>query len=351
MARPDRPDRRAFTLIELLVVIAIIGVMVALIMPAVQMARESARRTQCINNLKQIGIALHGYLDVSLSFPPGYLTMFCPTVDPNGTPCQRPPGDPEFRGEITSMPLAILPYLDQRVMFDGWNFELWEYSKCCHCSGFVNSTFNRNQLPVYQCPSDPFQKGLLSYRAVSGRVPYSDPDPEYNDGRVPDGAFYYGSAVSASELTDGLGFTALVTERLKGAGQGILGSTLITEDRGRFLSGRGCDPPNATIGYSSQGLLYLGVYGSHLINFTRTPNVRRPACFFGPFPGNSGFTGPEKHPLFYAAFDGPTSLHSGGVNVVMGDGTVRFIKDTINQKTWWALATIAEGETVDAAEF
>jgi prepilin-type N-terminal cleavage/methylation domain-containing protein len=166
MASPDRPDRRAFTLIELLVVIAIIGVMVALIMPAVQMARESARRTQCINNLKQIGIALHGYLDVSLSFPPGYLTMPCPAIDPNGTNCQRG-NEPDCLKEITSMPLAILPYLEQRVMFDGWNFELDEYSKCCHCSGSVNSTFNRNQLPVFQCPSDPSRKGS----SATGRSP------------------------------------------------------------------------------------------------------------------------------------------------------------------------------------
>jgi prepilin-type processing-associated H-X9-DG protein len=257
------------------------------------------------------------------------------------------PGHKEF----TNVALGILPYLEQRLMFDGWNFELPVYCPCCYCSGPVNSTFNRSQLGVYQCPSDPIKTGVLSYRGVSGSVPYADPDAEYNDGRVPNGAFYQGSAVTTSDLTDGLGFTALFSERLKAGGQVDLGRSLKTVDLGRFQSGRGCDPPNATYAFETQGMLYAEVYASYLISFVRRPNIRRPACLFAPDRAAAGFGGSLGHPVVYASYDGPSSMHSGGVNVVFADGAVRFLKDTINPKTWSSLATIAGGETISADEF
>jgi prepilin-type N-terminal cleavage/methylation domain-containing protein/prepilin-type processing-associated H-X9-DG protein len=336
-----RARRRAFTLIELLVVMAIIGILVALIMPAVQAARESARRTQCVNNLKQIGIAMHDYEDANLCFPPGYLLMQCINPAPETSRCHE---DPACMSEVTTEMLAIVPYLDQRPMFDGWNFD-HPIGAGCACAGDVNRSGRAVRLSVYLCPSDPVQKGVHSYRGVTGSVPFSDPDPRYNDGRVPNGVFYQGSAVPTSELTDGMGFTAFVTERLKGAGLGNLGRTLVTRDENLFPTGRACDPLG-TPGDASQGLLYYGIYRSHEVNFARKPNAPRPACL-------DAFVLQEidKHPIYRSTFDGPSSLHSGGVNVLYGDGTVKFLRDTINLRTYAALATVAGGETVSADEF
>jgi prepilin-type N-terminal cleavage/methylation domain-containing protein len=340
--------RRAFTLIELLVVIAIIGVLVALIMPAVQMARESARRTQCINNLKQIGIALHNYHNTALSFPSGYLLMPCPPLSPNQTLCTK--GELYTMVEFNNASLEILPYLDQHPIANSWNFQLPIYCPCCHCSGAVNSTVNRMPISVYLCPSDPFHKGLHSYRAVAGTIPYSDPDPGYNDGRVPDGVFFQGSSVSTSDLIDGLGVTALYTERLKGTGQGELGRSLASKHLDLFQMGRACDPPNPTFGYTDQGVRHSGGFLSSLTNFIRRPNARRPTCLYGLDLIQSEIGPPADHPRYYS-FDGPSSLHSGGVCVLMGDGSVKFLKDTIDRKTWTSLATIAGGEPVSADEF
>src|SRR6476661_8060061 len=122
-----RSLRRGFTLIELLVVIAIIAVLVALLLPAVQQAREAARRSQCKNNLKQIGLALHNYHDVNGCFPPAYI------ADENGKP-------------MHSWRVLILPYLDQAALHTEYNFsEPWD--------GPNNSRLLARRPAVYACPS------------------------------------------------------------------------------------------------------------------------------------------------------------------------------------------------------
>jgi prepilin-type N-terminal cleavage/methylation domain-containing protein len=346
MVPRTRPARRAFTLIELLVVIAIIGILVAMLLPAVKAAREASRRTECANNLKQIGIALFNYHDSALCFPPGYLLMPCPHN--YGCPFTDP--DPGGLKEFTDVAVALLPYLDQRPMFNAWNFSLAAYSPCCYCSGLVNSTANRTQLATYQCPSDPVRTGVLSYRAVSGNVPYADPDPDYNWGRPPNGAFYLGSAVPSAAVTDGLSLTALFSERLRAGGQGDIGRSLAAYDKGWWDTGVGCEPPRPALEYPRHGLYYLGVNAGYLINFARAPNSRHPTCLYTRVAGAPYFTGPDEHPLVYASFDGPSSMHPGGVNTLLGDGAVRFIKETINPTTWSKLATIAGGETVSSEE-
>ena len=108
--------KRAFTLIELLVVIAIVGLLVGLLLPAVQAAREAARRARCANNLKQIGLAMHGYHDVWHSFPPAYLTSYAPRP-------LRPVTDLEL-GPGWAWGTLVLPYLEQRPVYDAANFDL-----------------------------------------------------------------------------------------------------------------------------------------------------------------------------------------------------------------------------------
>ncbi|MDP1796291.1 MAG: DUF1559 domain-containing protein, partial [Planctomycetaceae bacterium] len=123
-------SRRAFTLIELLVVIAIIAILIALLLPAVQQAREAARRTQCRNHLKQVGLALHNYLDAHTVFPPSYCVV---------------PGVTSTVGGQWSMFARILPYLDQANL---QNLVNWNVASATH--GNVATT----RIPTYLCPSD-----------------------------------------------------------------------------------------------------------------------------------------------------------------------------------------------------
>jgi prepilin-type processing-associated H-X9-DG protein len=249
--------------------------------------------------------------------------------------------------EETNVVLGILPYLEQRPMYDGWNFSLPICQTGCYCAGDVNLTSRSVRLNVYQCPSDPLPKGLLSYRGVTGSNPYSAPALQtYGDPRSPDGAFYNGSAVSISDVTDGTSMTAMFTERLQGAGRGNLGQTLTTTDVAAFPSGNACNPTTVGPAFNLQGMYYQGGYVSYLTTFARRPNVKRPACLSQWL----GFDSDDV-PAPGGTFDGPSSMHSGGVNVVMVDGSVKFITDTVNLKTWTALATIAGNETISSDAF
>jgi prepilin-type N-terminal cleavage/methylation domain-containing protein len=138
--------RRAFTLIELLVVIAVIAVLMALLLPAVQQAREAARRTQCKNSLKQIGMALHNYHDTFKMFPPGY-------VDRNGNPNVTPDMD---QGPGWSWAAFLLPSLDQANVYNQINFNLG-------VGLGSNAQISQQSLSVFQCPSDGLQQSFLVY--------------------------------------------------------------------------------------------------------------------------------------------------------------------------------------------
>src|SRR5438552_12589456 len=145
--------RRAFTLIELLVVVAIIGMLVALLLPAVQQAREAARRTQCKNNLKQIGLALHNYHDSHLTFPPAYLVQ--PNVDAiMGTPNANGDNGPGY-----TCLFMLLPYLEQSNLYNAFNINLPSWHA-------ANAKPALTPLSVYRCPTDP--GGANVYNVVNG---------------------------------------------------------------------------------------------------------------------------------------------------------------------------------------
>ena len=131
-----RPKERGFTLVELLVVIAIIGVLVALLLPAVQAAREAARRSQCSNNLKQLAIALHNYHDNFSTFPPGWIGVTRPLPDTEG-----PSG--------FAWGAQLLPYVDQTPLFNQVNYQV-----SCFATP-ANAPALSAVLTVYRCPSDP----------------------------------------------------------------------------------------------------------------------------------------------------------------------------------------------------
>src|SRR5438270_2472785 len=140
------PARTAFTLIELLVVIAIIAILIGLLVPAVQKVREAAARLQCQNNLKQIGLALHGYHDTYKFFPPGYVDR---NTDPNSTP------DNDV-GPGWGWAAFLLPYVEQDNVYKQINFSQ-------PVGTGVNAPISLLALAVYQCPADPYQQAFPVY--------------------------------------------------------------------------------------------------------------------------------------------------------------------------------------------
>jgi prepilin-type N-terminal cleavage/methylation domain-containing protein len=208
--------RNGFTLIELLVVIAIIAILIALLLPAVQQAREAARRASCKNNLKQIGLALHNYHDVHLTFPPGWMGV---------NPQTRLPyveGESGF-----AWGAMILPFLDQAPLYQQFNFSIAMDLP-------PNRPFLRQPLTVFQCPSDPkpeaffqddrngedVQLATANYVGVFGVIELDDCEnppgvfPVSPTGQcLGDGAFFHNSVVRMRDIIDGTSNTFLVGER------------------------------------------------------------------------------------------------------------------------------------------
>ena len=322
IAAPLRHARRGFTLIELLVVIAIIGVLVGLLLPAVQAAREAARRAQCINNLKQIGIALHHYHDAHGALPPGYISnyrviFFDAYVKPRTNQKDRDPyNDPDL-GPGWGWAAMMLPQMEQAPLFAAINFDLRiDLPDNLTCRATVLSTF--------LCPSDPTAPTWWAwYRSPLNGVPvqaicriatgnyvgmYGVGEPGV-DG---DGLFFRNGRVRLADVTDGTSQTLAVGERSHLIG----GSTWVGSVTHAILM-----PPDGEVGRNrpenSSGMV-LGHAGE------------------GRTPGDpNGDTN-----QFY-------SRHLGrGVHFAFADGHVAFLKTSMNYAVYCALATRAGGETI-----
>jgi prepilin-type N-terminal cleavage/methylation domain-containing protein/prepilin-type processing-associated H-X9-DG protein len=296
-----KKPRRGFTLIELLVVISIIGLLVALLLPAVQMAREAARRAQCVNNLKQTGIALHNYHGANQVFPPGYVSNFDASGNDTG------PG--------WGWAAMLLPPMEQKPLYDTINVNLPIESQ-------TNSTSRLTVLSVFLCPSDPSQTSWLATARTATGIPtqsicqvatssyvgvFGTSDPGI-DG---DGIFYRDSSTGIRDVTDGTAQTLAVGERSQDFGQ----STWTGSVTGAVLF-----PTKVGLGYpraeSAPGMV-LGHAGGR----------------YGPGDPNSEVN------QFY-------SHHPGGVNFLFADGHVSFLKTSLSNAIFRALATRAGSETV-----
>jgi prepilin-type N-terminal cleavage/methylation domain-containing protein/prepilin-type processing-associated H-X9-DG protein len=343
----EKSPRKGFTLIELLVVIAIIAVLIALLLPAVQSAREAARRMQCTNNLKQIGLALHNYENANGAFA---AMSFAGVTDPTGG--NSPDQGPGFL-------LRIASNIEGGVLYNAFNFQI----ACvvgCPTGGSTNSTVRNAVMATYVCPSEAISPHIYgtNYAASYG------PQWNWGDGSNPKtGAFVAATAVPISSFIDGTSNTLMVLEVARGDGSLATGTrsdvwsvsggaptststypadlTTLNAYLQSCQSARAAKPggdwANTHI-YWSAGRVGVGA----IANMGLTPNSNFPNCANW----NTANFGPAGSGLF-----GSRSYHPGGVNSLFGDGSVRFVKNTVNQVAWWAIGTRSGGEVVSADAF
>ena len=331
---------RGFTLIELLVVIAIIAVLIALLLPAVQAAREAARRAQCVNNLKQLGLALHNYHDVSNSFPPGRIWK----AGVNNC------GYNFFQCQDTSWFVLMLPQFEQQPLANAFNYALGVGGPLAPLplGFFANSTVTATKIAVFQCPSDrdiifqitpSYVNGLLSgpestkgnYVVSWGNTQWDQSDITVNGVLIPyrKSPFGHFGNVSLASLTDGTSNTVVMGEILQGQRYDIRGVIWQSIAGGSHFMSR--FPPNSST--DVYGVATRGDMLNQVIFCVNEPVQGLPCV---------GGIGDRR------AFAGVRSRHPGGVNILMGDGSVRFLKNSVNPQTWLDLNTIAGGEVVSA---
>ncbi len=353
--------RRGFTLIELLVVIAIIAVLIALLLPAVQAAREAARRAQCVNNLKQIGIALHNYHSTNNSFPLGCSEYIISTDAKRKN---------NFQWDNWSCHAMMLGYLEQTSLYNAANFSVGNNEGSNY---FINSTVTKTTIKGFVCPSDPYAGGSsatittfqpqlasndCSYLGSQGTTTMT---PQQNSATGSTGLFFYYVVYGIQHVTDGTTNTIAFSEGLVGnpsqATKGyrgtavmgvssILAANLLDANSNPAAIQQALTDCNTAFQTGNnlnqwRGLYWeIGANGMTWFNTIVPPNSKNyqwSNC------RDQGGGWPDE-----ATFANASSNHPGGVNTLMADGSVRFIKDSVNQQTWWALGTRAGGEVVSA---
>ena len=326
-----RPTRRAFTLIELLVVIAIIAVLIGLLLPAVQKVREAASRLKCSNNVKQVGLALHNYHDTNERLPWGIFSFQIPNCESSdgvgaGGWCTGAPGTPWI--------IWLYPYVEQKNAFDQTNVR--------SPTGDLRPA-QETPVPIFQCPSDGrggnvTTEGVWAGRAKTNYAAIFSGDRQYDLG--PDAIGQLGAKRAAfglgklgrgfAEITDGLSNTAFVTEYLSGQSSGNLRGT------------------------------YYNAPGGHYVFAAVTPNSPTPDVLAGwaispwcdsgaNLPNQNLPCAPSTDPVPVHARNltaGARSRHPGGVMCALGDGSVKFVRDSISLQTWRAAASINGGEVL-----
>jgi prepilin-type N-terminal cleavage/methylation domain-containing protein/prepilin-type processing-associated H-X9-DG protein len=323
-----RRTEPGFTLIELLVVLAIIGLLTALLLPAVQAAREAARRVQCANNLRQIGIALHGYHDALGALPFGE--------------------GPDHWNNWSAFAM-LLPYVEQGVLFDTLNFSDWAAAP----GNPANATAQRTRLGVLLCPSD-----LDRLSAPEGHVNYctnAGTDHDFAPRGPPSGLFaqvpYSAGAVRLQDVADGLSQTAALSERVKGldnrsdAYDPLTPSSALVELSGLRADTRGyynaCLKTAPTPGVALHWNRDIGGMGAYW--FYGGPTSSR---YNHIMPPNTWNCGSGQTDGAYAA----GSRHPGLVHVLFADGTTRVVREGVAVVVWWAIGTRAGGEVLSGGD-
>ncbi len=331
----NRRRRVGFTLIELLVVIAIIAVLIALLLPAVQQAREAARRSQCKNNLKQLALAFHNYHDVYKMFPKGHYGIA---------------GGSSWWGHGAMF--SILPYLEQTALYNNYDLNL------SYDNG-TNSQVRRSRIPVFLCPSDRIiSNGLAgnNYAGNSGSnvTLYSGVSATAVGART-NGVIVQGRETPMSDIFDGTSNVLLLGELLQGDGSDssvtdsdiVRNPTTPTFANNAFptqseidAAGVSCAANESSIpseaSLSTCGSDWVSPYPHQTLFHTAVPpNWKYRSCAFGPAFGlcsdRSGLVSSR-------------SRHTGGVQVALADGSVRFVGSNVDLITWQRLGARDDGQ-------
>jgi prepilin-type N-terminal cleavage/methylation domain-containing protein/prepilin-type processing-associated H-X9-DG protein len=316
--------RSGFTLIELLVVIAIIAVLIGLLLPAVQKVREAAARTQCLNNLKQLGLAMHTYHDANKSFPSGYLNQTSPQY----------PATPSFLFRRSAV-AKNAPYVEQSNLYNALDMTIPLYQDT------AGTVFPQNQFGVAQtvklflCPSDQYTVaspgfGPTNYVACLGSGA--------NGGTrtAGDGIFYNNSSVRMTEITDGTSNTAMMSEQILGPGGAAPTSAAQVDVRLHYASLRVRQPvtdalcQGATVWLSDRGARWAdGEVQYAMYDHHYPPNPPVWDCV-----------------AIEYSWKPARSRHTGGVNLLLADGSVRFVSNGVNPVTWQGVGSRNGGEVL-----
>lgn len=350
--------KRAFTLVELLVVIAIIGVLVGLLLPAVQAAREAARRMQCSNNIRQIALALHNYESANKKLP-----TFIGINSGNA-------------GNFSIL-AALLPFMEQTNLLNQIDYTVSLQVGCC--PGTIRPQFvepAKTLVPIFRCPSDN-GPDLFEVKTLSGSGPidtYAGNNYHINTGTAvgvlydtrlkSDGLAWTNSQVRFSSIVDGLSNTAAFSESLRGLPTTSVGAPLTRNDRMRTMVNVACAWKSTTTPPTVQGLANgfmapddPSLFDAMVVAMARGYNGQRGAGWIHGreyysaynhyhYPNSSVL---DMNTCGYGVF-GARSLHSSGVNLARCDGGVSYISNSIDLKVWRAYGTREGGETVTFEE-
>jgi prepilin-type N-terminal cleavage/methylation domain-containing protein/prepilin-type processing-associated H-X9-DG protein len=363
------PQRSAFTLVELLVVIAIIGILIALLLPAVQAARESARRTECQNKLKQFGLAVHNYESANRRFPPGRMTLLPPAQDAEYAAWSAANGGKTI-DHAWSHFIYLLSYIEKDALMDSIDLD-WTHGSTS--GGTPQERANFEALTAvkpetYRCPSE----ALKVYSTNAQRMFVGSTNYRGNHGRLGvlgdrgDGFFPFAVRVPfqfrkdfskwglrPNDVLDGLSSTVAMSERALGdqtdgsynwQGDALAAGTAIPDPVYNSNTAQSPqDTRDACTAFTSTALVdsiggetwLVGRYGTTLYNHVLAPNTKAvkrgvdhnaPGCISA------------------------TSYHSGGVNVLMGDSSVRFVRSAVSANVWSAVGGIKDGVNISAGD-